>query len=110
MIVQLDIGSTQQVKSLCNLLCAHQTRDRKENPKKSINRAIFDTVDFRKFYVEIDGLRYSRHGVLINYEENIFIAHYKGLKLFYRDYLGETFLAPFLSYPDRKGKQIIHSK
>ena len=68
MIVQLDIGSAQQVKSPSNLLCAHQTRDRKENPKKSNTRAIFDNVDLRKFYIEIDGLRYPRDGVLINFE------------------------------------------
>ena len=55
MIVQADIGSTQQVRSPKYLLCAHQTQDRINDPDKNNIIAIFENVVFRKNHVEIDG-------------------------------------------------------
>ena len=31
---------------------------------------IFDIINLQKYYVEMDGLRYRRDGVLVNYEQN----------------------------------------
>ena len=69
MIVQVDIGSAQQVNSPKYLICAHQTRDRIKNPYKNINTALFDNIDLQKNYVEIDGQRNPRDGVFISCEK-----------------------------------------
>ena len=74
---------------------------------KKVNIAIFDNLDLRKKYVQIDGQRYLRDSVLINYEENDYIQQYKDLKLFYGEYVGETILNPFISYLDMKTKYPI---
>ena len=104
LLVQHDIGSAQNVIQPKYLICAHQTNLRTATPDKKINIAIFDNMDLRKYYVEIDGLRYPRDNVLINYNENDYIQEYKDLKLFYREYIGEPILNPFISYFDMKTK------
>ena len=107
LLVQHDIGSAQNVIQPKYLICAHQTNLRTTTPDKKINTAIFDNMDLRKYYVEIDGLRYPRDNVLINYEENDYIQEYKNLKLFYREYIGEPILNAFISYLDIKTKYPI---
>ena len=107
LLVQHDIGSAQNVIQPKYLICAHQTNLRTATPDKKINIAIFDNMDLRKYYVEIDGLRYPRDNVLINYDENDYIQEYKDLKLFYREYIGEPILNPFISYFDMKTKYPI---
>ena len=72
LLVQDDIGSPQQVDSPKYLIRAHHTKDTIDSPKKN-NIAIFDNLDLRKFYVEVDGQRYPRDGVSINYTENDYI-------------------------------------
>ena len=64
-------------------------------------------MDIRKYYVEIDGQRYPRDSVLINYEENDYIQQYKDLKLFWKEYIGEPILNPLISYRDMKTKYPI---
>ena len=64
-------------------------------------------MDIRKYYVEIDGQRYPRDSVLINYDENDYIQQYKDLKLFWKEYIGEPILNPFISYTDMKTKYPI---
>ena len=64
-------------------------------------------MDIRKYYVEIDGQRYPRDSVLINYEENDYIHQYKDFKLFWKEYIGEPILNPLISYPDLKTKYPI---
>ena len=107
LLVQHDIGSAQNVIQPKYLLCAHQTNLRTATPDKKINIAIFDNMDLRKYYVEIDGQRYPRDSVLINYEENDYIQEYKDLKLFWKEYIGEPILNPFISYLDMKTKYPI---
>ena len=89
------------------MICAHQTNLRTTTPDKKINIAIFDNLDLRKNFAEIDGQRYPRERVLINYEENDYIQQYKGLQLFYREYIGEPILNPLISYLDMKTKYPI---
>ena len=67
MIVQHDIGSAQQANSP-KYNCAHQTKNRTNAPNKNVIIAIFDNLDFQKYHVEIDSLRYPRDSLLINYE------------------------------------------
>ena len=107
LLVQHDIGSAQNVIQPKYLICAHQTNLRTTTPDKKINIAIFDNMDLRKYYVEIDGQRYPRDNVLINYEENDYIQQYKDLKLFWKEYIGEPILNPLISYTDMKTKYPI---
>ena len=69
MIIQVDIGSAQHVNSPKYLICAHQTKNRINVPNKNNNSAIFDNLDLRKHYVDIDGQRYPRDSLNQNYEE-----------------------------------------
>ena len=49
MTAQADIGNSQQINSLKNLIGAHQTRIRADTASKKNNIAIFDNLDLRKF-------------------------------------------------------------
>ena len=104
---QIDIGSAQQVNSPKYLIASHQTAVRLNAPDKGLNVSRFDNPNVRKYFVEIDSVRYPRDGVLINYPENDYIDQYKDLKLFYKEYVGEELLNPFISYADMKTKYPI---
>ena len=99
-ITQLDIGSSQKLQSPKYLIGAHQTKDRIDGAISTKNVAIFDNLDLRKYYIEIDSQRYPRDSSLMNYEQNDYIEQYKDLKLFFKEYIGEQLLSPFISYPD----------
>ena len=64
------------------MISAQQTKDRILTPNKNIDIALFDKIDLPKYYVGIDGKRYPRDDMLINYTENDYIDQYRGLKLF----------------------------
>ena len=106
-ITQLDIGSSQNVQSPKYLIGAHQTKDRIDGAISTKNVSIFDNLDLRKYYIEIDGQRYPRDSSLMKYEQNDFIEQYKDLKIFFKEYIGEQLLTPFISYPDMKTKYPI---
>ena len=106
-ITQLDIGSSQNVQSPKYLIGAHQTRIRADTANKNNNIAIFDHLNLQKNYVEIDSVRYPRDNVLVNYEQNDYIEPYKDLKLFFKEFIGEELMSPFISYPDMKTKYPI---
>ena len=44
---------------------------------------------------------------LTNYREKDYIDQYRDLKLFYKEYIGEELLSPFVSYTDMKNKYPI---
>ena len=73
MIVQHDIGSAPQVNSPKYLICAHQTKERRDGANKNKNNAVIDHRNLRKNHVEIDSLRYTRDSLLIIYEQNDYI-------------------------------------
>ena len=106
-ITQMDIGTSQHVNSPKYSIGAHQTRIRADTSNKNINIAIFDNLNLQKYYVEIDSVRYPRDNVLVNYEQNDYIEQYKDLKLFFKEYIGEELMSPFISYPDMKTKYPI---
>ena len=99
--LQVDIGSAQNINSPLYLITAFQTADRTA-PNKNSNPAIFDNNNVTKYFVEIDGIRYPKDGVLTNYETNSYLDQYRDLKLFYKEYVGEPLLTPYISYPDMK--------
>ena len=105
---QVNIGSAQSVNSLKYLICAHQTADRSDIPKKRTNISIFDHLDARNYFIEIDGVRYPRDGVLANYSLNEYLNQYRDVKIFYKEYVGEKLLNPFITYPFMKDKYPVH--
>ena len=107
MIVQHDIGSAQQVNAPKYLICAHQPKESIDTANKNKNNAIFDHPNLRKYYVEMDSIRYPRDSLLTYYEENDYIKQYKNLKLFFKEDIGEPLLNPFISYPDMERKYPI---
>ena len=107
MTTQLDIGSSQKVHSPKYLIGAHQTRARADTANKNNKIAISDHLNLKIYYVEIDSLRYPRDSVLVNYEQNDYIEQYKDLKIFFKEYVGEELMTPFISYPDMKTKYSI---
>ena len=107
MITQHDIGSAQKLNSPKYLVRAHQSRLRSDIPNENTNIAIFDNLDLRKSYVDIDGQRYPRDISTMSYEETDYIEQYKDLNIFFRDYIGELLLNPLRSYPDMKTKYSI---
>ena len=104
---QLDIGTSQHVNSPNYLIGAQQTRIRADTANKNSNNSIFDNLNLQKYYVDIDSIRYPRDNVLLNYEQNDYIEHYKDLKLYFKEYIGEQLMNPFISYPDMKTKYPI---
>ena len=104
---QVDIGSAQSVNSPKYLICVHQGADRSDNSNKRNNISFFDHSNVRKYFVEIDGVRYPRDSVLTHYGLNDYLDQYKDVKLFYKEYVGEELLSPFISYPDMKDKYPI---
>ena len=95
--LQVAIGSAQKIKSPKYLISAFQTLAR-TTPNKASIPAIFDSNHVTKYFVEIDGVRYPKDGVLINFEENSYLDHYRDLKLFYKKYVGEELLQTIYHY------------
>ena len=69
-------------------IAAHQKTQRPDpaNPANNLSNdrfkhAIIDHAGVRKYYSEIDGVRYPKNPVLVNFVENIYLEQYKDLKL-----------------------------
>ena len=106
-IFQVDIGSAQSVNSPKYMICAHQTEARSALPNKRNKISIFDNINVRKYFIEIDGQRYPHDIVLTICGENDYIDQYRDLKLFCKVYVGEELLTLFVSYTDMKNKYPI---
>ena len=100
--LQVDIDSAQHINSPKYLIAAFQTTNRIGVPDQRQNIAIFDSNNVIKYFVEIDGARYPRDGVSTNFAENSYLDQYRDLKLFYREYVGEELLNPYISCTDMK--------
>ena len=99
--LQVDIASAQHINSPKYLLGTFQTNVR-TTPNKAGNPAIFDNNNVTKYFVESDGVRYPKDGVIINFEKISYLNQYRDLKIFYKEYVGEELLPPYISYPDMK--------
>ena len=106
---QVDIASSQSTNSPKYLKAAHQTENRIVTANKANNIAIFDHIDVKNYFVEIDGYRYPNHkeAVITDFSENDYLDQYRALKSFYREYVGELLMNPFISYTDLKDKYPI---
>ena len=76
-------------------------------PNKANNVAVFDNLDVRKYFVDIDGVRYPRDGVSIGYTSNDSVDQYRDFKIFYKEYVGEELVSPLINYTDVKNKYLI---
>ena len=112
---QIDISSASNINSPLYLIAAHQKTQRPDpaNPAKTLsnnifNNSIFDDVEVRKYYSEVDGARYPKNPVMINFAENNYLEQYRDLKLFYKEYVGESMLSPIITY-DKMKKKLSYS-
>ena len=103
----MDIGSSQQVNSPKYVIGAHQARIRSDTANKNNSIAIFDNLNLKIYHIEIDSVRSPRDSILINYEQNDYIEQYKDLTVFFKEYVGEELMSPFISYTDLKTKYPI---
>ena len=62
-ITQIDIGSAQSVNCRKYLITSRQTAARLNAPDKGLNISRFDNLNVRKYFVEIDSVRYPRDAV-----------------------------------------------
>ena len=107
MIVQHDIGSAQQVNAPIYLICAHQIKEGIDGANKNKNNVMFNHPNLREYYVEIVSIQYPRDSLLMSYEESDFNEQYKNSKLFFKEYIGESLLNIFITYPDMETKYLI---
>ena len=101
---QLNKGSAPNINIPLYLLVAHHKTER-ENPARppnQFNNAVFDNVDVRRFFVEIDGVSYPKDPVETNFSDNKYLDQYRDPKKFYKENNGESLLHPFISYLDMK--------
>ena len=104
---QVDIGSAQNINIPKDLIAVHQTAARIGVPNKTNNTATFDHLDVRKYHADIDGIRYPKDSVNVEYGLNDYNDQYRALKLFYVEYVGEELLNHFINYTDMKNKYPI---
>ena len=84
---QLDIGSASKINIPSNLLVVHQKTQR-ENPARppnQFNNAVFDHVDVKRYFVEIDGVRYPKDPVETNFSDNKYLDQNRDLKIFIKN-------------------------
>ena len=69
---------------------------------KNFDITILDNLDFRKFYVETDGQRYSSDGVFINYEKKDYNQQNKDRKVFFKNTLENNYQNLLYHFQKRK--------
>ena len=104
---QIDLSSASNINSPLYLIAAHQKTERLDAAgnrlsKNRFNNSIFDDVQVRKYYSEIDGVRYPKNPVMVNFAENNYLEQYRDLNLFCKEYVGEPMLNPIITYDKMK--------
>ena len=94
---QLDIRFSSDINSPKYVIAVHQTEARTGVPNKTNNISIFDQLDFREFFVKMNGARCPRGDAIdLYYRSKDYLNQKRDLKAFLREYLGEPILNPFL--------------
>ena len=101
---QLDIGPASNINiPLYRKVALQKTqRDNPARPANQFNNAVFDHVDVKRYFVQIDGVRYPKDPVETTFSENKYLDQYIDPKIFFKEYNGESLLHPFISYLDMK--------
>ena len=79
---QVDIGGAQNIVGPIYLILAHQTAAEVGVPSKASNIAIFANLNARKNFIDIDGVRYPRDAVSIDYASNDYLDQCRDLEIF----------------------------
>ena len=77
---QVFIGNAQNINSPKYLIAVHQRAARIGVANKANNIAIFDHLDVRKHHVDIDGVRYRKDSVNVDYGLNDNFDQYRDLR------------------------------
>ena len=104
---EVDFGSDENINSPKYLIAVNQSAVRMGVPNKANNLAIFHDLDVKKYHVYIDGFRYPRDSVNVDYGLIEYVDQYRALKLFYKECVGGELLNPFIKYTDMKNKYRI---
>ena len=72
------------------VIAAQQTAARLNAPSKGLSISRCVNLNVRKYFVEIDGQRYPRDSVLVNYAENDYVDQYRDLRLFIKKMLAKN--------------------
>ena len=64
-------------------------------------------MNVRKIHIDFDGVRYPRDGMSTEYGSNDCLDHYKDIKVFHKEYVGEELFNLFLCCSDMKIKYLF---
>ena len=78
---QIGISSARHFNSPIYLIAGYQTADKIAVLNKSKNIAVFDNVNVRKYFVEIDGAIYLKNASLTNFAENDYRDQYREFEI-----------------------------
>ena len=106
---QIDISSASNINTPLYLIAAHQKTQRPDpaNPADNLsnnrfNNTIFDHVEVKKYYSEIDGVYYPKNPVMVDYIDNSYLEQNRDFKMFCKEYIGEPMLSPIITYDKMK--------
>ena len=89
---QVDIGTAQNINSSKYLIVFRQTAARVGVPNEKSIFAIFDILNVRHYPIDINGVRYLRDGVNIDYTSDDYLDRYRDLKQIAEMKLGKNYL------------------
>ena len=111
---QIDLSSASNINSSLYSIAAHQKTQRPDPTNPAINlsnnrfnNAIFDHVKVKKYYSEIDGVRFTKNTVMIIYDENNYLVQNRNLKLLSEKNVGELMLSPVITYDKMKDYYLL---
>ena len=99
---QLEIGIAHKINSPKHFTAADQTSDTSAAPNKANNSSSFDNLKVRKYFVNRWRQKIPKNSVNAIYNTKKYLNQYRVLKLFYKEYVGEPLLRPFVTYTDMK--------
>ena len=99
---QVDISSAPIINGPEYIMVTHETETGVGVPNKGNRIEIFGNLDVRKCFCDFDGTRYLKDSANINYDANVYRDQYRDPNLFYKVFVGEELLNPFISYPGKK--------
>ena len=91
-VFEIDFGSAQNVNLPKFLVATPRLQVRIGISNKANNTAIFENLDVKKHFVEIEGQNYPKDFVSTIYAENERSDQNRDLKFFYTEYVGEELL------------------
>ena len=88
-------------------MAAHQIAAREGVSIKANEIAVFDNPNVQKQHFDIDGARYPKDSVNIDYESNDYVDHHRDFKIFHKEYVEEGIINFLISYTDMNNKSSV---